>query len=98
MKRFIRISLWAILGIVVLLVGALSLFIYKIKNGFPVTYETEQPVIDFPVGKKAVLLFSKATGFRHSESIDAGKKVLTEMAEKNGWFLYSTEEGGVFNS
>jgi type 1 glutamine amidotransferase len=44
-----------------------------------------------------VLLFSKSTGFRHSESIDAGKKVFADLASKNGWFLYDTEEGGVFN-
>jgi type 1 glutamine amidotransferase len=97
MKRFIKISLWVLLGFIVILGGAMSLFVYKIKNGFPVSYETEHPNIDFPKGKTAVLLFSKSTGFRHSESIDAGKKVFAELAKKNGWFLYSTKDGGVFN-
>lgn len=72
-------------------------FMYKIKNGFPVSYETDVPAIDFPAGKRTVLLFSKATGFRHGESIEAGKNVFTQLAEKNNWFVYSTEEGGVFN-
>lgn len=72
-------------------------FIYKVTNGFPVSYETEAPQINFSDGKKAVLLFSKSTGFRHEESIEAGKKVFAELANKNNWFLYSTEEGGVFN-
>lgn len=70
---------------------------YKVKNGFPVSYETEIPALEFPLDKKSVLLFSKSTGFRHGESIEAGKLVFTDLARKNDWFLYSTEEGGVFN-
>src|SRR6185369_16788909 len=97
MKRFIKILLWTILSVVVVLGVLMAGFIYKIKNGFPVSYETEAPIIDFPTGKKSLLLFSKATGFRHGESIDAGKKVLADLAGKNDWFLYETEEGGAFN-
>jgi type 1 glutamine amidotransferase len=80
----------------VVIVIARAVFTYKVMNGFPVSYETEAPDIQIPEGK-AVLLFSKSTGFRHGESIDAGKKVFDDLAKKNGWFLYSTEEGGVFN-
>lgn len=98
MKRFIKLFLWSVLGLVAVSGVLLGGFIYKITNGFPVSYETEAPQIDFPEGKRAVLLFSKATGFRHGESIEAGKQVLAELAEKNEWFLYSTEEGGVFNA
>ena len=97
MKRFLKILLLSLLGIIVL-VGALAAgFVYKIKNGFPVSYETEVPAIDFPAKRTAVLLFSKSTGFRHEESIEAAKRAFEEMAGKNNWFLYSTEEGGVFN-
>ena len=70
---------------------------YKVKYGFPVSYETDAPTIDFPSGQRAVLLFSKSTGFRHGESIETGKQVFVDLAKKNNWFLYSTEEGGVFN-
>ena len=56
------------------------------------------PEIDFPSDQRAVLLFSKDTGFRHGESIDAGKRVFEDLATKNNWFLYNTEEGGVFNA
>jgi type 1 glutamine amidotransferase len=87
-----------VLGIVVLLVGLAAGFIYKVKNGFPVSYETEIPVINFPANQQAVLLFSKTTGFRHSGSIDASKLVFANLAKKNNWFLYQTEEGGVFNA
>lgn len=97
MKKIIKIVLWSILGIVVVLSALLGVFIYKVKYGFPVSYETEAPKIEFPAGKPAVLLFSKTTGFRHGESIDASKPVIADLARKNNWFVYETEEGGVFN-
>jgi type 1 glutamine amidotransferase len=97
MKRFLKIALWSVATIVVALGLLLWGFIYKIRHGFPVSYETEAPAINFPDGRRNVLLFSKSTGFRHGESIEAGKEVFAELAQKNNWFLYSTEEGGVFN-
>jgi uncharacterized protein len=98
MKKVLKIVGFAILGIVILFVILIAGFIYKVKNGFPVSYETEKPSINFPNGQAAVLLFSKTTGFRHSEAIDASKKMFAEMARKNHWFLYETEAGGVFNA
>lgn len=97
MKKLLKILLWTVASIVVLLGVLLGGFLYKVKYGFPVSYETEAPAIDFPANQRAVLLFSKATGFRHGESIEAGKAVFAELAQKNQWFLYSAEEGGVFN-
>lgn len=98
MKKVVKIILWSVLTIVILLGGLMAGFIYKVKNGFPVFYETEVPKINFPANQPAVLLFSKATGFRHSASIDASKPIITDLAKKNNWFLYETEEGGVFNA
>lgn len=97
MKKFLKIALWSLLGLVVVLGGLMSLFVYKITYGFPVSYETEAPTIPIPADRPAVLLFNKATGFVHGESIEAGKQVFADMAQKNGWFLYSTEDGGIFN-
>ena len=97
MKKVFKIIGWSVLTIIILLGTALGLFIYKVKNGFPVSYETEKPTIDFPDNQKAVLVFSKTTGFRHSASIDASKPILKQLAQKNNWFIYETEEGGVFN-
>jgi uncharacterized protein len=97
MKKILKITLYSILTIIILLGILLSVFIYKVKYGFPVSYETEAPKIDFPTNQPAVLLFSKTTGFRHGASIDASKVVISELAKKNGWFVYETEEGGVFN-
>ena len=97
LRKIIKIVLGVIGGLVVMLAVAAGLFIYKVKNGFPVSYETEHPAIDFPVGKPAILLFSKTTGFRHGAAIDASKPVIKALAEKNNWYVYETEEGGVFN-
>jgi len=89
-KKFFKILGWTLLTFVVLLIAAGSVFIYKVKNGFPVSYETEKPEISIPTDKPAVLLFSKTTGFRHGESIDASKPIVTDLAHKNGWFVYQT--------
>jgi len=97
MKKFLKILLWTLGSLIVVVVILLAGFVYKVKYGFPVSYETGVPAITFPEGQTRVLLFSKATGFRHGESIEAGKKVFDELAKKNNWFLYDTEEGGVFN-
>ena len=98
MKKIIKIVLGVIVGLVVLLSAVAGIFIYKVKNGFPVSYETEAPQITFPAGQPAILLFSKTTGFRHGASIDASKPVIADLAKKNNWYLYETEEGGVFNA
>ncbi len=98
MRKFFKILGWTLLTFVVLLFAAGSLFIYKVKNGFPVSYETEKPSISIPADKPAILLFSKTTGFRHGESIDASKLVLRNLCHKNpSWHLYETEAGGIFN-
>ncbi|HEV7347319.1 ThuA domain-containing protein [Telluribacter sp.] len=97
MKKAIKIILWSLLGLVLLLVAAGGLVFYKISNGFPVSYETGKPTINFSPDQPAILVFSKTTGFRHGESIEASKPILQEMARRNGWFIYETEEGGVFN-
>ncbi|QRR00728.1 ThuA domain-containing protein [Dyadobacter sandarakinus] len=97
MRKKGRKWLLRILMIVIMLTGAARLFMYKIRNGFPVSYETDPPRTDFPKGKPAVLVFSKTTGYRHSGSIDAAKKVFQQLGNQHGWFVYETEEGGVFN-
>jgi uncharacterized protein len=98
MKKILKIVLWSLLSLTVIAGIAMAVFVYKVRNGFPVSYETEAPTINFPANQTSVLLFSKTTGFRHSESIASGKQVFADLAKNNNWFLYSTEEGGVFNA
>jgi type 1 glutamine amidotransferase len=45
----------------------------------------------------AVLVFSKTNSFRHKDGISAGNTALQEMAEKQNWGIYSTENGAIFN-
>ncbi len=97
MKKIVKFILWTLLTLVILLGGGLWLFVYKITNGFPVSYETEKPAIQFPPNQPAILVFSKTTGFRHGESIEASQPVFTQMGTRNQWFVYQTEDGGVFN-
>lgn len=98
MKKWLKIFAVSVLVIVILAGVLLAGFIYKVKNGFPVSYETEKPNIGFPQNQPAVLLFSKSTGYRHNSSINASKIVFEDVARRNNWFLYQTEEGGVFNA
>ena len=78
MKKAIKIILWSVLVIILLLAGLMAGFMYKVKNGFPVSYETEVPKINFPSNQAAVLVFTKTSGFRHSGSIDASKLIFAE--------------------
>jgi hypothetical protein len=57
MKKFVKIVGWTILCLILFFVGAGSLFVYKVKNGFPVSYETEKPAISFPDSPGAILVF-----------------------------------------
>ncbi|RDC66255.1 ThuA domain-containing protein [Adhaeribacter pallidiroseus] len=97
MKKFKKNILGSLLAFIWLGGTAMGIFFYKITYGFPVTYETEKPVIQFPSGQAAILVFSKTTGFRHGAAIAASKLVFQKIAQRNGWFLYYTEQGGVFN-
>jgi uncharacterized protein len=98
MKKVGKIILWTLLGLVLLFGGAVAIFFYKITNGFPVTYETQKPAIQFTQNQPAILVFSKTTAFRHGESIETSLPIFREIAKRNGWFVYETEEGGVFNA
>lgn len=97
MKKLLKIIAWTFLGLVIGLFALGALFMYKVQNGFPVFYETEKPNLTLAKNQPAILLFSKTTGFRHGESIEASKPIIQAMAMKNNWSVYETEEGGVFN-
>ena len=98
MKKFVKILGWTLFSIIMMLSVALGTFIYKVKYGFPVSYETEAPNIQFPADQAAVLVFTKTTGFRHAESIDASIPLIKQLGEKHHLFIYETADGGVFNA
>lgn len=94
------------------LVGALVLALMLVAVGlivirnigawnlvFPnTTHETVPPEIPAGVTSPALLLFTKTNGFRHGAGIDAGTKLVQEIAFAQGWAVYPTENGAVFNS
>jgi type 1 glutamine amidotransferase len=49
-------------------------------------------------GPFKVLAYSKTSGFRHTDAIDAGKPMLTAMGTKQGFEVTFTEDPGAFNA
>ena len=96
MKRKLKIVLKVFLALILLLVIAMGAFIWKARYGFNF-YETKVAELPANLTGKTVLLFSKTNGFRHGEAIEASVLAFEKMAADNGWTLYATEEGGVFN-
>lgn len=96
MKRKLKIALKIVLGLFLLFVIAMGLFIYKARYGFNF-YESAPPELPADIIGNTILLFSKTNGFRHGEAIDASIPAFEKMAKNNGWKLFSTDNGAVFN-
>lgn len=97
MKKWIRISLWTIFLLVLLAGLALGTFIYKVKYGIA-TYETTAPALTIPDDRPAILIYSKATGFRHGEAIEAAAAVFRKLGVEEDWFVYVTDDAGIVNA
>jgi len=96
LRKIIKVTLISLLTIIIIAAVALGLFIYKVKNGFPI-YESKAPVIEQQLGEKSILLFNKTNGFRHGEAIAESKVAFAKIASDNGWSLFETDNGAVFN-
>ncbi|MGR3809101.1 ThuA domain-containing protein [Jiulongibacter sp. NS-SX5] len=95
-KLWIKRILLGLAAIAILIVASFSVFMYKVKNGFPF-FEEERPNLELTTDQTNILLFSKANAFVHSEGIEAAKPTFRALAEKNNWTLTEFDEGGVFN-
>lgn len=87
----------AVLALVAL--GCWHLYKNMRSHGFfrNAVYETTRP--DIPALRKpAVLVFSKTNGFIHKDAIPAAKTMLEQIAERQGWAIYLTDNGAVHNS
>ncbi len=60
-------------------------------------YDNEVPKFNLPKGKPRLLLFEKINGFRDVPSVDAARAALLAMAERKGWAIIVSENGGAFN-
>jgi len=97
MKKFLKIAGLTLLGIILLIVGALALFIYDIGPGFD-KFEDTPPKLPADLGSQSVLIFSKTNGFRHSDAIEASLPLYRKITRSNGWSIFETENGAVFNA
>ncbi|MEX0290281.1 MAG: ThuA domain-containing protein [Flavobacteriaceae bacterium] len=96
MKRKIKLVLKIFFGLLFLLLIGFGAFIWKAKYGINF-YDSTPPELPTEFSGKTVLLFSKTNGFRHGEAIEASIPIFEQMAKDNGWKLFATDNGAVFN-
>jgi len=91
---------WRITGVLLAVVLVLGVVAYRElqSHGFfrdPV-FETARP--DVPeLGHPAVLVFSKTNAYIHKEAIPAARAMFADLAREQGWQLYVSDSGAVFN-
>lgn len=95
--------IWPILKwlLIALLLLAVALAIWIGPQAYSALYPSHEhdkvaPALPASFPHPAVLVFSKTNGFRHDEAIPAGNAMFRELAAKQGWSLYQTENGAVF--
>ncbi len=96
MKKVLKIIGFSLLGLIILAVGAMGFFYYKITGGMA-SFDETPPELVLEDGVPAILVYSKTNGFRHGEAIEASIPVYQKIAGQNGWQVFSTENGAVFN-
>ncbi len=60
-------------------------------------YDTLPPAITEYMAEPAMLVFSKTEGWRHNEGIAGADRYFVDLARKNGWAVFTTANGAVFN-
>lgn len=96
-KRILKFLLLLIVFLA-LAAGALLWFSGAWNVFFPSSaHDTRAPWVPAELASPAVLVFSKTNGFRHVEGIDAGNRALAGIARGNGWGIFASENGAVFN-
>lgn len=97
-KNVIRRGICPVVAVVLLTLTVLALGFLNYTGilRFP-EYDTVAPAMP-ELQHPAVLVLSKTNGFIHREAIPAGTTMLTELAEKNGWNLYQTDNAATHNS
>lgn len=93
---FKKIILWS-LSILLVLALASGLFLAKYFGFLFVDLDTEPPNLPDELTQPAILVFSKANGFVHEDALPAGRSLLRDIATRNNWGYYETENGAVMN-
>jgi hypothetical protein len=95
-------------GVAAITIGLLIVLGYLAYERVGPALGWKEPVVDtvppelpaaFEDGKARpkILLFSKTSGFRHEEAIPAANASVNEIARRNGWQVFATENAAVFN-
>ena len=97
MKRVLKWAAMLLLATVLLF--ALLLWYFGVWGAlFPSRdHDTVPPALPALQGP-AILLFTKTNGFRHVEAIKVGVPEFENMAADEGWSVFHTENGAVFNA
>ncbi|WKN30416.1 ThuA domain-containing protein [Porifericola rhodea] len=95
-KKVLKLSLLILLALICLAALGVGAFVYKARYGFNF-YETKPPTLPAKLEQPSLLLFSKTNGFRHGEAIEASIPAIQAIAKENNWFVFTTDNGAVFN-
>jgi len=94
-KWLIRIGI--VVLAVVLLMAAYAYYQMRSRGFWRIpVYETEPPQVP-ALERPAILVFSKTNSFIHTEAIPAAESMFSQLAERNGWSVYVTENGAIHN-
>lgn len=89
-----------LIGIVIVVLGlAAGIGFYQfhwVAHGAR-SYDTVRPQLPAGLKDPAILVFSKTNGYRHKDAIPAANAAIRSIADSNGWSVFFTETGAVFN-
>lgn len=91
-----KILLWG-LGLLLVLILAAAIYVAKYFGFILAELDEVPPVLPDKLAQPAVLVFSKANGYVHEDALPAGKRVLEQIARKNGWGYFETQNGAVMS-
>jgi type 1 glutamine amidotransferase len=96
-KRMVKFLLLTLV-VLFLAVATLVWFTGTWNIIYPSTqHDTQAPWIPAALVSPAVLVFSKTNSFRHIDGIKGGNLAFGKIAQNNGWGLFASENGAVFN-
>jgi type 1 glutamine amidotransferase len=88
----------ALIIFVAIAVFAVMAYKYQAKLFPEPTYDLVAPELPAMELETKILIFSKTNGFRHLEAIPAARTLFENIAIKNGWNSFYTENAAIHNS
>jgi type 1 glutamine amidotransferase len=79
-------------------VAAVALYLFLRSTGLfrAPQYDTQAPELP-ELNRPAVLVFNKTNGYIHKDAIPAATEMLQDIAAKNNWSIYHTDNAAVHN-